>query len=301
MKRYFLLFFLVLPLFYFSQSRIRYKYEVLGGAGFTNFLGDLGGANQIGTHLIKDYDLRATRPVISAGFRYRNHRLFAVKAMFEMGLVGGSDAYTKDIYRQNRNLSFLSPIIELSVQGEYYFIKEKRNNVYRITGVKGKKKRKYTMYALGGVGVFFYSPSALGPDGKRHGLRKLNTEGQGLPGGPKKYSNFNVCLPVGFGYKYSFDRQWSIGAEVGFRKTFTDYIDDVSGVYYDNAAIKANFGDIAAQMADPNLGDIKGATMPNGDGSGAQRGETKFKDSYMFVEVNVNFKFTKKRRTRSKF
>ena len=267
----------------------------------TNFLGDLGGANQVGRHLIQDYDFKATRPVISAGFRYKNHRMFAFKAMLEMGLLAGNDAYTKDIYRQNRNLSFLSPIVELSVQGEWYFIKEKRTNVYRITGVKGKKKRKYTMYLFGGVGTFFYSPSAKGSDGARHGLRKLNTEGQGLPGGPKKYSNFNVCIPVGVGYKYNFTKQWSIGAELGFRKTFTDYIDDVSGVYYDNAAIKAAYGDVAAMMADPSLGNIKGATMPNGDGTGAQRGETKYKDSYMFLEFNVNYKFTKKRRTRSKF
>ena len=151
MKKTLLLFFFILPLFYFSQSRIRYKYELLGGVGMTNFLGDLGGANQVGRHLIQDYDFKATRPVISAGFRYKNHRMFAFKAMLEMGLLAGNDAYTKDIYRQNRNLSFLSPIVELSVQGEWYFIKEKRTNVYRITGVKGKKKRKYTMYLFGGL------------------------------------------------------------------------------------------------------------------------------------------------------
>lgn len=300
MKVKILLFFLLLPLFYFAQSRIRYKYELLGGVGKTNFLGDLGGANQVGTHFLRDYDFKAIRPLISFGARYRPHRRYAFKSMLEMAIVAGKDSYTQDIYRQNRNLSFSSPIIELSVQAEYYFIGEKRTNLYRISGVKGKKKRKYTMYAFTGIGAFFYSPSAK-YDGKRYRLRKLHTEGQGLPGGPKKYSNFNMCIPIGLGYNYIIDRRWSVGAELGFRKTFTDYIDDVSGVYYDKALLKQNFGDIAVALADPSLGTIPTATMPNGDGTGAQRGETKYKDAYMFLEFNVNYKFTKKRRTRSKF
>jgi len=300
MKKNFLIFFLVLPLIYFSQTRIRYKYEILGGIGTTNFFGDLGGANQVGTHLLKDYDLKATRPLISVGGRYRPHRRYAFKAMLEMAVVAGKDSYTKDIYRQNRNLSFSSPIIELSAQAEYYFIGEKRTNLYRISGVKGKKKRKYTMYAFTGIGAFFYNPTAK-YDGKRYSLRKYHTEGQGLPGGAKKYSNFNMCIPIGLGYNYLIDRRWSLGAEIGFRKTFTDYIDDVSGTYYDKTLLQQNYGDIAVALADPSLGTIPTATMPNGDGTGAQRGETKYKDAYVFLEFNVNYKFTKKRRTRSKF
>lgn len=300
MKVKFLLFFFLLPLLYFAQSKIRYKYELLGGIGTTNFLGDLGGANQVGTRFLRDYDFKATRPIISVGGRYRSDLRYAFKAMLEMGIVAGKDSYTKDIYRQNRNLSFSSPIIELSAQAEYYFIGVNRTNLYNISGVKGKKKRKYTMYAATGIGVFFYSPSAK-YDGKRYRLRKLHTEGQGLEGGPKQYSNFNICIPIALGYNYIIDTRWSIGAELGFRKTFTDYIDDVSGTYYDKALLKQNYGDITVALADQSLGLLPTATMPNGDGSGAQRGETKYKDSYMFLEFNASYKFSKKRRTRSKF
>ncbi len=174
------------------------------------------------------------------------------------------------------------------------------SGIYRITNFKKKRNRKSTVFVFTGVGVFFYRPKAE-YEGKWYSLRKMHTEGQGLPGGPKKYSNFNVCIPVGLGWKYTIDRRWSVGADLGFRKTFTDYIDDVSGEYYDNNAIKQAYGSTAAALADPSLGLIAGATKPNADGSGAQRGETKYKDSYMFLDFTVSYKFTKKRRTRSKF
>ena len=110
-----------------------------------------------------------------------------------------------------------------------------------------------------------------------------------------------LCVETRKALEFYFDRRWGIGLEYGIRKTFTDYIDDVSGTYYDNAKLLQNYGPISAGMADPSLGYIKGATSPNGDGSGAQRGETKYKDSYVFIDFSVNYKFTKKRRTRSKF
>ncbi|MCD6068661.1 MAG: hypothetical protein K0S33_3487 [Bacteroidetes bacterium] len=303
MARNILLLFILLPLFASSQYRkIRYKYEVTGGIGVANFLGDLGGANREGTHLLKDFEFKATRPSLSAGIRYKTSPFYAFKGMITFGMVSGNDNLTEDKYRNNRNLSFRSPVLELSAQAEFYFLREKSGKLYKISGVKGKKNKKTTAYILGGIGLFYSNPSAINPvDGKRYKLRKMHTEGQGLPGGPKQYSNFNFCLPVGIGMKYVIDKRWSVGAEFAFRKTFTDYIDDVSGVYYDNSAIQQAYGASAAQMADPSLGKIPGATLPNSDGTGAQRGETKYKDSYMFFELTVGYKFTKKRRTRSKF
>ena len=94
---------------------------------------------------------------------------------------------------------------------------------------------------------------------------------------------------------------WNVGAELSVRKTFTDYIDGVSGTYYDQAKLTAAYGATAAALADPNKGYIPGATSPNGDGSGAQRGNPKYKDSYMFLTVTVGYKFAKQHRTRAKF
>lgn len=286
-----------------AQKSKRYKYELIGGIGMTNFLGDLGGANQVGTHFVKDFEFLATRPMIYGGMRYKVHPYWGYKGMLNIGMLYGADRLTKEPFRNNRNLTFRSPIIELSGQVEFYFLSEKSAKVYSISGLKsGKKKKKISTYAFAGLGAFWFMPQ--GPyDGRWVNLRRLNTEGQGLPGGAKKYSNFSMCFPIGIGGKFQKDRLWSIGAEVGVRYTLTDYIDDVSTRYYDNNAIRAAYGDVAAAMADPSLGNIHGATLPDGSGQAAQRGNKKETDTYMFVTFNVGYKIAKlrKHRTRAKF
>jgi hypothetical protein len=301
MKKTVFLFLLLAPILVFSQTRkSRYKYEAIFGLGFTNFLGELGGANQIGTHLLRDYEFAATRPLINGGIRYKNHPHFAFKGLLYAGMLYGNDKLTKEIYRQNRNLNFRAPIVELSAQVEGYFTKDKPRKIYKISGIKSRKKINWSGYGFTGISVFFFYPQGK-YNGQWYGLRKLSTEGQGLPGGPRKYSLVQIAIPVGLGMKYVIDRKWSLNAEVGFRKTFTDYIDDVSGKYYDNATLRSAKGDNAANLADPNTGSVKNATKPSADGTPAQRGNPKFKDAYMFFTVSACYKFQKKKRTRAKF
>lgn len=288
--------FVFLALLTFSQVRNKYKYELLGGIGTTGFLGDLGGGVGNGTHFVKDYNFNSTRFNINGGVRYKNNSPFAFKGMLTYAMVSGDDALTQDVLRHNRNLNFRSPIIELSAQVEYYFINEKTKNIYSIAGLKSKKKkRKFAPYIFAGIGAFYYNPKEE-LDGKWYSVRKNHTEGQGLPGGPKQFSNFNMAIPMGLGFRYAVDKRWSIGAEFGIRKTFTDYIDGVSGKYYDNAKIAQAYGTTAAKLADPNLETIPGATN-----AGQERGNPKYKDSYMFLTINVGYKFTKQHRTRAKF
>ena len=287
---------LVLSISTYSQSRARNRYEWIAGTGPTNFLGELGGADHIGTHFLRDYDLNSTRFVLDAGVRYKNGPYFGYKGTLSFAILSGSDALTYDYARHNRNLSFWSPLVELSGQVEFYFLREKSGSMYKISGLTfKKKKRTITAYVFTGLGAFYFSPHAS-LNGTSYSLRKLHTEGQGLPGGPKQYSNFNFCIPVGIGVRKMINKKWSIGAELSFRKTFTDYLDDVSGTYYDKAKLTAAYGATSAALSDPSLGDIKGATNTS-----FQRGDPKFKDAYMFLTFNVGYKFPRRGRTRSKF
>ncbi len=270
------------------------------GIGFTNFLGELGGTNNVGKHLLQDYEFAATRPAMNIGIRYKNSQYYALKGMLSMGMLYGNDDLTREQYRNNRNLSFRSPVIELTGQIEGYVTKEKPRRLYKISGIKTTKKRNYSAYGFLGVGITYFNPQGK-YEGRWTNLRPLGTEGQGMTGGPKKYLPVTIVIPVGIGLKTAIDKKWSAGVEVGFRKTFTDYMDDVSGKYYDNDAIRVAKGDKAADLADPSKGNVKGASEPNADGSGAQRGNPKHKDAYMFFTINACYKFTKKKRTRSKF
>ena len=79
-----------------AQTKNKYKYEFIGGLGLTGFLGDLGGADQNGTHFLKDYDFSTTRFNINAGVRYKKGTRFGFKGMLAYAMVAGDDALTED-------------------------------------------------------------------------------------------------------------------------------------------------------------------------------------------------------------
>jgi hypothetical protein len=289
----------------FSATKAKVRKEYILGIGACNFLGELGGANQIGTNFVKDLEFSATRPSLALGMRYKFKSRWGVKGGFYYQLLSGSDKLTQEPYRNNRNLSFRSNVFELSAQAEFYFTKEQSGHLYKIKNAKGMKNYDMQAYLFVGIGGFYYNPQAR-YEGRWVNLQPLGTEGQGLTGGPKKYSRVSLCIPYGIGGKYALNKDWAIGLEVGIRKTFTDYIDDVSGVYYDNSVILSERGETAAFLADPSLQNYPealggDATGYNQTAAGEQRGDSKDKDAYMFLNITVNYKMPYKRRTRSKF
>ncbi len=304
-RRLLLLIILILPLMANAQRNKRYKWEACIGIGATNFLGDLGGANQIGTNGFKDLEFSLTKPGLSGNARYRKGRYWGYKGGFYWGQVWGYDYLTTERYRHNRNLHFKSNIFEFSVMGEFYFTKERPGHVYRYKKLKGWKHIDMQVYLMAGIGGFYYNPKGSYA-GTWIPLQPLGTEGQGVKPGTKKYSRVSVCIPVGIGFKYALDRRWSIGLEIGMRKTFTDYIDDASTVYADPTEVAAANGNMAAAavfFANPSQGEITAANNDNVDptGVGQQRGDATDNDSYMFVHLTVNYKIGKFRKTKSKF
>ena len=289
----------------FSNKRNKPRKEYIIGFGASNFLGELGGANQIGTNFVRDLEFTATRPSVALGMRYKFAKRWAVKGGLHYLLLSGNDKLTKEPFRNNRNLSFRSHTFELSVQGEFYFTKEQSGHIYKIKNAKGMKSYDYQGYLFVGIGGFYYNPQAK-YRGNWVNLQPLGTEGQGLAGGPKKYSRVSICIPYGIGGKYAINKEWAVGLELGIRKTFTDYIDDVSGVYYDNNAIFLAKGETAAALADPSLlnypEELGGnSTIFRQTAAGQQRGDQTDKDAYMFLNVTVSYKVPSKRKTRSKF
>lgn len=284
----------------YSQASSRWKrmrYEVFFGLGATNFLGELGGANQVGTNFLRDLEFSMTRPMGSLGLRYKISEVFSNKTMLSYGVVRGDDKLTTEPYRSYRNLNFKSPIVEFSTQFEYSLIREKQGHRYNLRRVRGIKGFKTNTYFFLGVGGFYYNPKGKYTDGKWYALQPLGTEGEGLVPTRKKYSRFSVCIPYGIGFKYALNRRWSIGLEFGTRKTFTDYIDDVSTTYFDNTMIReSKGGDVAAYLADPSNGNNPGWTAAY-----QQRGNANNKDAYMFMIINLSVKLYTTRQGMPKF
>jgi hypothetical protein len=290
-----LLIILLFPVFSQAQKWKRSRVEYSFGIGATNFLGDLGGRDKVGNDFVLDFEYKATRFGAGIGYRYQLAKRFYVKGNFYYALVSGDDDLTEEFYRSRRQLNFKAHILELSGQLEYMLIKQESGHLYRLRGVRGKRWFKFEVYLLGGIGGIWFSPQGE-RNGKWHSLRPLHTEGQGLPGGPSQYNGFSVVVPYGIGFRRMLDGgartrhfgAWSISLELTMRKTFTDYIDDVSTFYYNDGgsdAIEAAYGEQAGFFHDPS-----GVHKTAGYASPEQRGDHTDNDAYMMGIISINYK-----------
>ncbi len=286
----------------------RYRKEIIFAGGAAQFLGDLGGLNKVGTdYSPADIEFALTRPALSLGYRYKITKNINWHNSFNYLLAKGDDKLTTEPFRNNRNLNFKSNIFEIATRIEFSFFKSKAGNRYGIKRTISRRHKNHQHEFIGfiGIGGFYFNPKGRHPTTDQWiQLAPLHTEGQGLAGAAAPYKKLSVCIPMGIAYRMILNKYWSVGVEFNFRKTFTDYIDDVSTTYYVNKQAQLDaYGKQSLIMADPSLGDIKGATSPDASGVGAQRGD-KEKDSYMALQVTIGRFFPPKRgktRLRSKF
>jgi len=271
----------------------RTRYELIIGVGGTNILGELGGANRIGTNTVRDLEISMTRPLIHLGLRYKFYEKIAGKVGLTLGYLKGSDNTTEEISRNYRNITVRTQIVELALQGEYSFIKEKVGHRYNLRKVKGLRAFSTNTYIFAGIAGFYFNPQGK-YQGDWYNLQPLGTEGQGVYGTREKYSRVQLSIPVGVGMKYSLDRKWSVGLEYGVRYTFTDYLDDVSTTYIDQSYFNNN--PVAAYFADPS-----DKSEPNKTAAGQQRGDAMDNDAYMFMVITFTYKLTTTRKGLPKF
>lgn len=192
---------------------------------------------------------------------------------FKMSVLGGmlrsADSLSKKAGIKDRNLHFKTVLLELSMQMEWEFLRGSHVPLY--------KKMHISPYVFQGGGVFFFNPQAQ-YRGAWYDLQPLGTEGQYLAKGehPKPYSRIQGFIPIGGGIKYYLKSTMSISAELGFRKTFTDYLDDASSQEYPDYAQMQAYNPIAAVLSNPS---VKHNT------EGLKRGNPKGKDNYMYANV----------------
>ena len=281
----------------YDYRRKRHEFSLGGGA--SNFLGELGGRDMIGSSFLYDLEFAKTSYVGEFSYTYYAMSKFSIRGNIAVSKVSGDDQLTQEFYRNNRNLNFESMIIEGALLFQVHLIKEKTGNRYNLKSPAGrylgiKNPIGIGIYAFTGIGGFSYNPVGQSPDGIKYKLKPLKTEGQGLPGGAEPYSGISACVPVGFGFRKAFNGNGGIKLEASYRFTFTDYIDDVSTVYYNNDFLANNVSVAAAQMADPGLGATYEDYRPDHVGeffthteTGMQRGDASDNDGYMFVTLSA--------------
>ncbi len=198
-------------------------------------------------------------------FRYNFSPALAAKAQVSYGSIG---AYDYSVGHRKRNLHFKSHLAEFALTAEIDILPLIMRN--RPFG-------RVSPFLYGGAAVFHFNPKAELND-EWHALQPLATEGQGLAEYPERtpYSLIQISVPFGLDIRYNIDRKFFMGLDLGFRKTFTDYLDDVSTTYVDNDLIEAATGSIAAQLADRRFGN---------NGPGGQRGDSTHQDWYFLFKV----------------
>lgn len=225
---------------------------VFGGGSY--YIGDL----NPGIHFLM------TRPAYGLVARLNLDPRWAIKLSGYRGEIAGDDAVSG--YAPGRQLKFNSKITDFSAVIELNF----------LNYITGSTRNILAPYIFCGLGFFMYKPEANGVS-----LQELGTEGQNIGfDGRSPYQTTQIAFPFGFGVKYSLSKKLGFAFEWGIRKTFTDYIDDVSTTYYLNGE-SINPSDVEQIMSDPTR-----SHQPY-----EARGNSSTQDWYAFFGVTVTYKF----------
>ena len=212
------------------------KIELGLGVGPSFFLGDLGGNSGYGKTFVKDVNFPLTKLMKGLYVNFYPAEWLGLRVAANLGQLEAYDSIMKTteknaMERRKRNLGFKSKLSEVYGAIEFYptvFLE-------RYDGLQFKLRP----YAVAGYGIFHFNPQAqyTAPNGSKRwvDLKPLHLEGQGFPEYPdrKEYSLTQREILLGAGFKYYITESMYIGFEILHRKTFTDYLDDVSTKYID--------------------------------------------------------------------
>lgn len=225
---------------------------LFGGGSY--YLGDMNPA----------FHFKMTKPAYGIVTRFNLDSRWSVRLSAYRGELEGDDNVNEAV--MNRELYFTSQITDFSAVIELNF----------LNYVTGSTRNYFAPYIFGGIGVFMFDPEANGI-----ALKGLGTEGQNVGfDGRTPYETTAIAIPFGIGLKYSLTKKLGFAFEWGLRKTFTDYIDDVSKTYY-----------LYGESIDPNNPEqyLSDPTMSHEPFEA--RGNASTNDWYTFFGISITYKF----------
>jgi hypothetical protein len=282
----------------FSQSFLfggKTKWEVGFNFGPSFFLGDLGGNSGKGTNDIKDVNLEFTKMMKGVFVTAYPKGWLGVRLAADVTYLQGSDDIITttgidELYRKQRNLDFKTTVLEGYVAVELFpTMMLRRDKEY---------EPKLRPYGLIGVGVFHFNPKGSLTDaaGNKtwYELHPLKLEGQGMTEYPdvKPYKLTQINIPIGAGLKYYASERINLSTELLYRKTFTDYIDDVSAKYINPTDFSKYLSAADAAVATRLSDKVQPIIFPGMTrfAAGTQRGDTKNGDTYFSLVLKLGIK-----------
>jgi hypothetical protein len=147
--------------------------------------------------MVKFYNFKYSKPAATVFYRSNLSKVVSFRAAVTAGLIGASEVPT-DAFATKRNASFKHFLFEASTVMEYHFLNWRDS----------KRFVRFTPYLFGGVALFSFS---------------------GDVDRSQAYSTVQMAIPFGAGVKYVLNPKWYLSLEFGMRKTFFDYLDNISG------------------------------------------------------------------------
>jgi hypothetical protein len=233
---------------------------VAGGAGY---IGDLNPDN-----LFKISGLNA-----GAFVKLNLDPYWNIGLHYNYGRIEADDARSNNAHFKQRDLRFHTPINEVSLQGEFNFFE------YTSSG----RGRRFSPYIFAGIGGYFFNPKVRKANGENLSLAYLRTENQSMA-----YRQYGISIPYGVGAKLRIAEAWTLFGQVGYRSTFTDYLDDVGSGYYFlpplSTLTPAQINNLTSRQQ------MIYANVTQGP-PGTQRGDFRKRDTYMFAGIGISFTF----------
>ncbi len=258
--------------------------------GASNYLGDIGGKEKTRRDFVADLKLAKTRWDGGIFARYKWTPRFSLKLAFDYVRIEGDDKLSSNIGRHYRNFNFKNDLLDLGFTGEFFFYEDPDlGNTYRY-------RNSFRAYILGGVGVVYTNPKSI-YQGEWVKLRPYAGEGYA-------YKPFVLNIPMGGGFYFTFDKKHRVGFEINYRKTFTDYLDDISGNYPVTPPSGAYAQGLILRTPElANTDPSYDAVTATSHSWGQKRGDKTHKDGYATLSLSYSYvirgksSFYKARRT----
>jgi hypothetical protein len=275
------------------------KKNVYSGVGFSvnalNYFGDLAP-----TPSSFSTDISFTSPSFGLSFFHRFGPRYTLQVQYLYASLKGADSESADAgdlnngkFRNQRNLSFRNRMHELSALAYFDLFKNESTYISRVG---------WTPYAYLGLAAFYHNPQAQAPARDLRGnalaeagewvdLQPLKTEGS-------SYSLIQFAIPFGAGARFRINEVFDLWADIGFRYTFTDYLDDVSGNYANlnslstlGQAMSYRTNELAGYPISGGIpSELAGVNVQPGYGkAGDKRGSPNQNDIYMVTSIRLTY------------
>ncbi|MDR7128900.1 hypothetical protein J2X69_001232 [Algoriphagus sp. 4150] len=210
------------------------KYEIGGGIGAAAYTGDI----------IRKIDPGQLGLQVTLFGKRNFDNVWSLRGGVTGAFLYGADSVKPiDKNAHIRDGRFRAGVLELSAVMEFNFLDYLAPN----------SEFRFSPYAFFGLGYSFIFA-------KGNTYRYLVSS---------RYNLGTVVVPFGAGIKYQLDRRWTLAAELGFRPTFTDYLDKIDSK-----------GPVIPRHEDPNDPSIP---------FGINFGNAYDKDWYYFLGVTISY------------